>query len=112
MEQNRDKDKWVEEIISGAESIKRAEAGPYLYPKILHRIRNNRSNTNTISLRRAALGMITVVLLAVLNLFVIFRNAENTQKYPEGYMESRSSSTDIRIIPSQVNPYLEILENY
>lgn len=111
MEQNRNKDKWVEEIISSAESIKRAEAGPYIYPKIIYRIKNSGNSNNMIPFNKAAFGIVTIILLALLNVFAVFTSVNDTGSKMHQKKESSLKSSEDQLIPSQVNPYLEILNN-
>jgi len=111
MEHNRDKDKWVEEIIASAEGIKRAEAGPYIYPKILHRIKNSRNSSNIIPFKRAAFGIVTIILLALLNIFAVFTSVNDTGSKMYQNTKSSLKISEDQLIPSQVNPYLEILNN-
>lgn len=111
MEQNRNNDKWAEEIISSAESIKRAEAGPYIYPKILHRIKNSGNSNNMIPFKRAAFGIVTVILLALLNIYAVYTSANDPVSKINQNKEGSLKSSEDQLIPSQVNPYLEILNN-
>lgn len=111
MEQNKNKDKWVEEILSSTENIERAEAGLYIYPKILYRIKDTGREFNFIPFKKAAFGFTTVVLLAVLNIFVVFSSVNNPKNRSTQDTESLFKSTENQLIPSQVNPYLEILDN-
>ncbi len=106
MEQNRNKDKWIEEILSSTDGIKRAEAGPYIFPKILHRLKANNTGNNVIPFRKAAIGFLTILLLAVLNVFVIFNAGDKSTSVNNNVQETKSSA---EFIPSQYNPYLETL---
>lgn len=108
MEHKNNKEKWVEEILESAEKINRIEASPYIYPKILNRLKDQNKTGSVIPYRRAAMGFITVILLAVINLLVIFGSAENTVS-DKNYETKKESSS--QFIPSQYNPYLEILTN-
>ena len=105
MEQSRNKDKWVEEILSSTDGIKRAEAGPYIFPKILHRLKTNNIG-NVIPIRKAAIGFLTVLLLAVLNIFVVLGVNNKTGNVTANQQNTEGSS---EFIPSQYNPYLETL---
>ena len=104
MEQSRNKDNWIEEVLSSTDGIKRAEAGPYIFPKILHRLKTNNIGRNIIPMRKAAIGFVTIMLLAVLNVFVVLGVSKTGNVTNEKNMESSSE-----FIPSQCNPYLETL---
>ncbi|NOS84883.1 MAG: hypothetical protein HOP31_07065 [Ignavibacteria bacterium] len=111
MEQNKNRDKWVEDVLSSTENIKRAEASTYIYPKILHRLKSGDSTYNIIPFKRAAFGIVTVVLLAVLNIFIVFTSQNDPGSKVIQNTESSLNSSGDQLIPSQVNPYLEILNN-
>ncbi len=106
MEQNTNKDKWIEEILSSSDSIKRVSAGPYLFPKILSRLKDNKNRYGYIPIKRAAIGFITIVLLAIINVFVVFNSGNSTMNIRSENTKTESSS---QFIPSQYNPYLEII---
>ena len=106
MEQKNNKDKWIEEVMESAEKIKRIEASPFIYPKILHRLKNQSNAGRIIPVRRAAIGFITIILLAVINVFVITKSGNQTVIEKNTVSKTESSS---QFIPSQYNPYLEIL---
>lgn len=106
MKQNLNKDKWIEEVLSSADNIQRAQAGQFIFSKILNRIKENNRSRNIIPIKRAAVGFITILLLGVINLLVIFSNG-NTQVNTKTTQTNPESST--KFIPSQYNPYLEIL---
>ncbi len=107
MVQNKNKDKWIEEVLNSADKIRKVEASPFIYPKILHRLKTGRSS-NMIPVRRAALGFITIILLAVINLLVIFNSGTGNSTEKTSVTKTLSST---QFIPSQYNPYLEILNN-
>jgi hypothetical protein len=111
MEANKNRDKWVEDVLSSTENIKRAEASTYIYPKILHRIKNSRNINNMIPFKKAAFGIVTVILLAVLNILVVFTSISDPGSKIHQNTESSLNSSGDQLIPSQVNPYLEILNN-
>ena len=104
-EQKNKKDKWIEEILSSAEGITRAEASPFMFSKILSRLKSVKNSTVILPFRKLALGFLTLILLVVLNVTVLFRstnvNVTNTTVSDKNNKEE--------IIPSQTNPYLEIL---
>ncbi len=111
MEQNKNKDKWIEDILSSTKSIKRAEASAYIYPKILHRLKSGDSTYKIIPFKRAAFGFATVVLLVALNIFVVFNSLNDPGNKVIPNNESSIKSSEDQLIPSQINPYLEILNN-
>ena len=106
MKQNLNKDRWIEEVLSSADNIQRAQPGQFIFPKILNRIKDKARNNNYIPVKRAAIGLVTILLLGVINLLVIFSNG-NTQVNTKTTQTNPESST--KFIPSQYNPYLEIL---
>lgn len=107
MAQNKNKDKWIEEVLNSADKIRKVEVSPFIYPKILHKLKEGRSS-NIIPVRRAVLGFITIILLAVINLLVIFNSVTGKSTEKNSVTKTVSSS---QFIPSQYNPYLEILNN-
>lgn len=97
------KEKWINDTIDSIDGIKQAEVSPFLYAKVLNRIKSGGKLSGYIPVKKAALGFLTILILAVLNLAVILN------------LNSTASTTDITtnnvndLIPSQTNPYLEIL---
>lgn len=106
MKQNQNKDKWIQETLESADNIKRAEASPFIYPKILNRLKDLHKTGSIIPLRRAAIGFVSIILLAIINVFVIFGSADQPDSDKNKVTKTESSS---QFIPSQYNPYLEIL---
>lgn len=104
MEQNTNKDKWIEEILSTTGKMQRVEVSPFMFTKILQKISTN--SKNVISFRKAAFGFATVLILAVLNVLIVFNSGGSPVKINTNVKQSESSS---EFIPSQYNPYLEIL---
>jgi hypothetical protein len=97
------KDKWIDDTIQSIDGIKQAEASPFLYAKVLNRIKSGGKLSGYIPVKKAALGFLTILILAALNLAVIL-NLNSTSSSTD------SSSNNINdFIPSQTNPYLEIL---
>jgi len=111
MEENKNRDKWVNEILTSADNIKRADASPYIYPKILHRLKKSGEDYSMISIKKAAYGVITVFVLFMLNMFVIFTPFKDKGNTDFESKEGSINSTEEQMIPSQINPYLEILNN-
>lgn len=96
------KDKWINDTLESLNGIKQAEASPFLFAKVLNRVKNGKTG-GFIPAKRAALGFMTMVILAVINIAVILNlntAAENLQT---------GSTVTHELIPSQTNPYLEIL---
>ncbi|MEO8514413.1 MAG: hypothetical protein ABI543_12705 [Ignavibacteria bacterium] len=108
MENNTNKDKWIEEILSSTDNIRRASANPYIFPKILNRIKNISRSNNYVPIKRAAIGFITIILLAIINVFVVFKADKSTVNINTGNTKKENSSS---FIPSQYNPYYEILNS-
>ena len=97
------KDKWINDTIDSINGIKRAESSPFLYAKVLNKIKSQ-NRSRVIPMRKAALGFITMLLLAVLNIAIALNyNTQNNST------ESNNTSTQ-ELVPSQSNPFLEYLK--
>lgn len=108
MENNTNKDKWIEEILSSADNIRRASANPYIFPKILNRIKDRSRSNNYVPIKTAAIGFMTIILLAIINVFVVFKSGNSTVNVNSENTKKENSSS---FIPSQYNPYYEILNS-
>lgn len=106
MYNSKNKEKWIEEILTSTDSINRAKVSPFLFSKILNRIKDASRSNNYIPVKRAVIGFITIILLAVVNVFVVF-NSGNTSGSERTINTNTENSS--QFIPSQYNPYLEIL---
>jgi len=99
------KEKWLESILASVDGIKKAEPNPYLFTKIKNRLNEKGNSMGYIPVRKAALGFLTIIVLAILNIAVLHDHTSNENNTRN---ELNVSSTE-EIIPSQNNPYLEIL---
>jgi hypothetical protein len=97
------KDKWINDTIESINGVKKAEASPFLYAKVLNKIKSG-NRSRVIPVKKAALGFITMLLLAVLNIAIALNyNSKNN------YIESNNNSAQ-ELVPSQTNPFLEYLK--
>jgi len=99
------KEIWVESVLASVDGIKKAEPNPFLLAKIKNRLNEKGKSAGYIPVRKAALGFLTIIVLAVLNITILL-NLTSTENNTGN--ELNVSSTE-EIIPSQNNPYLEIL---
>lgn len=102
------KENKIEKIIGSAEKLKKAEASPFLFTRIKSRISENQQIKKLVPVPKAALGLFTLLLLAVLNFYVIF-NPSSEKRISQ--KEKNSSQVSETVIPTQSNPYLEILNS-
>lgn len=102
------KEHKIEKIIGSAEKLKKAEASPFLFTRIKSRISENQQIKKLVPVPKAALGLFTLLLLAVLNFYVIF-NPSSEKRISQ--KEKNSSQVSETVIPTQSNPYLEILNS-
>jgi len=98
-----DKEKWINETLESINGIKKAEPNPFLFSKILSRIKSGDKTTAFIPVRKIAFGLASMVLLAFINIAVLFYPTSSQQTIESGNTSASS------FIPSQSNPYLEIL---
>ncbi len=98
----------IEKIISSAEKLKKAEASPFLFTRIKSRIGEKQQIRHLIPVPKAALGLFTLLLLAVLNFYVIF-NPSSEKRVSQ--KDNNSSPVTESVIPTLSNPYLEILNS-
>lgn len=108
MNREDQKDHKIERIIGSAEKLKKAEASPFLFTRIKSRIGEKQQIRNLIPVPKAALGLFTLLLLAVLNFYVIF-NPSSEKRVSQ--KENSSNAVTESVIPTQSNPYLEILNS-
>lgn len=98
------KDKWINDTIESINGIKRAEASPFLYAKVLNKIKSGNRGSGIIPVRKVALGFLTMLLLAALNIAVTLNsNSNNTES-------GSNNNVSEELVPSQSNPYLEYLK--
>jgi hypothetical protein len=100
-------DKRIEEIISLAGKIKRAEANPYLFTRIRNSLKNNGSKKAYLPLPKAALGFLSIFILVLFNLFVIVSSGSSEKNNDNNFINSNNTSETL--VPSQTNQYHEIL---
>lgn len=108
MSKEESKDQKTEDIISSAEKLKRVEVNPFLFTRIKSRLGEKRQIITLIPVPKAALGLFTLLLLSVLNFYVIF-NLSSEKRVSQKY--TNNSSVTESVIPTQSNPYLEILNS-
>lgn len=100
-ENNQNREKWVNETIESISGIKRAEASPFLYAKVLHRLKQGQSPAY-ISARKAFAGIAAIAAVVFLNIFILFGTSGST-------VETENIQDSGELVPTQSNPYLEIL---
>jgi len=108
MSKEKSKDQKIENIIGSAEKLKRVEVNPFLFTRIKSRLGEKRQIITLIPVPKAVLGLFTLLLLAVLNFYVMLSPISEkrvSQKY------TNKSSVTETVIPTQSNPYLEILKS-
>ncbi|MCC7159569.1 MAG: hypothetical protein IT281_08530, partial [Ignavibacteria bacterium] len=98
----KNKEEWVNDTIESAGFLNRAEANPFMYSKILSRIKSGEKLKEIIPLRKAAFAFLSILLLIALNYSTIMYSI-----VPKN--SSIQTNTASEVIPSQQNPYLEIL---
>ena len=101
-----DKEKWINETLESLNGIKKVEPNPFLFPKILSRLKSGEKVPSFIPVRKIAFGFLSLALLAVLNVSIWFMNGNGSQQ------SQVTETTASELIPSQTNPYLEILTSY
>lgn len=101
------KDKIIEELVELPNGVKRAEANPFLITRIHQKIKEPASNYRIISLPKAAAGFAALLLLAAFNLGLLTAS-DNSTSVQKNQPDATSTG---ETIPSQVNPYLEFLNN-
>lgn len=101
------RDKWINDTIESLNGVKQAEASPFLFAKVLHRVKQEATG-GFIPAKRAALGFMTIIILAVINIAVIMNLNTTTETVQTGITVTGNTVTN-EFIPSQTNPYLEIL---
>ena len=67
MKNDQDINDWIDETIESAGHIKKMESNPFLYEKVMHRIRQQGTDMPTSPVWIPALRLAAVVLLVVLN---------------------------------------------
>ena len=108
MSKEESKDQKTEDIISSAEKLKRVEVNPFLFTRIKSRLGEKRQIITLIPVPKAALGLFTLLLLAALNFYVVM-NPSTERKVSQ--KEKNSGTVTESVIPTQLNPYLEILNS-
>jgi hypothetical protein len=63
----KDKEKWINDSYESINGVNRAMPGEFVFPKILNRLKHTAKENMYISRRKAAIGFITILLLAALN---------------------------------------------
>lgn len=99
-----DKQQWIDDSLKSIEGIKRASPEPFLFPKILNRLKSA-SQPVRIAKTKLALAFSALVILIGLNIAAVVTK----DGVPGSQSLYRYSSTEL--IPEQTNPYLEILIN-
>ena len=97
-----EKEKWINGTLESLEGIKKAEPNPFLFTKLLSGLKSGEKIPSFIPVRKIAIGMASMALLAVINIAVVYYPAEENTTGTNDY-------TATSYIPSQSNPYLEIL---
>ena len=84
-----DKENWINNALESVNGIKRAVPGEFIFPKILHRLKQNLKDNIYISRRKAAIGFLSILLLAVLNAgaFLINQNSDLSYQNPNTIVE-------------------------
>jgi hypothetical protein len=99
-----DKQQWIDDTLKSIEGIKRASPEPFLFPKILNRLKSA-SQPVRVAKSKLALAFSALLILIGLNIAAVLTK--------DGAPSSQSSDrqTNTELIPTQSNPYLEILIN-
>ena len=74
------KDDEINLVLDSLNNIKRAEPSPFLFPKILNRLKNP-SAANYLSPRKIALGLVSIALLGVMNVSVLLYAKNQNEQY-------------------------------
>ncbi len=98
----KSKEEWVNDTIESAGFFKKADANPFIFAKILSRIKSGEKLNDIIPLRKAALGFLSILLLIALNYSALMYS-------PVSKNSETQTVANSEVIPSQQNPYLEIL---
>lgn len=92
-----DKENWINNALESINGIKRAVPGEFVFPKILHRLKYPVKGNIYISRRKAAIGFLSILLLAILNAgaFLIKQDSDssyqNTNAIVEEYFPLQSN---------------------
>jgi len=99
-----DKEKWINDTLNSIDGMNRAEPNPFLFPKILNKIKIDDKAASFIPRKRAILIFTSIIILAVLNLgTILYKNSQTTYIFT-----TETSITEY--IPSNQNSYLEIFK--
>lgn len=74
---NEDK---INRVIDSINNLKRAEPSPFLFPKILNKLKNP-STAGYLSPKKIALGLVSIALLAVMNVSVLVYAKNQNEQY-------------------------------
>jgi len=99
-----DKKKWIKDTLNSIDGIKCAEPNPFLFPKILNRLKNGERPAAFIPRKKAILIYTSIIILAVLNLgAILYKNLQTT-------CITTAEKSVTEYIPSNQNSYLEIFK--
>lgn len=108
MKETKYTDRKIEDIIESAGKLKQAEVSPFIFTRIKSRLGEKTHTRVYLPLPKAALGLFTLLLLALINFYVVFSPAAENKHSKEVTIGSTVSGS---VIPTQSNPYLEILNS-
>lgn len=107
-----EKDKIIEELIELKGGVKRAEANPFLITRINQKIIGVKNNTGYLSFPKVAAGFSALIILAVLNFGILTSGSSNSIEKTSTLNKTGQTTVSAgETIPSQVNPYLEFINN-
>lgn len=95
-----DKENWINIALESINGIKRAKPGEFIFPKILHRLKYPVKENIYISRRKAAIGLLSIILLAGLNAgaFLLKQDSDssyqNTNAIVEEYFPSQTNNLE------------------
>lgn len=87
MDNRSDKEKWVNEILQSAEGMKRAEANPFLYEKLMYRMQQKHTVQDIPARVLLPKWILAGVLILVLNGAALVKeiNRDRVMNIPEPY---------------------------
>jgi hypothetical protein len=78
-----DKEKWINDALESINGAGKAKPGDFVFSKILHRLKNAGRENLYISKKKAAFGLVTMLVLAVLNAGALLLNNDSISSSKE-----------------------------